>query len=200
MTPRSPGRPRDPAVDERVLGATLELLTARGFDGLRVDHVAQTSGVPKSTIYRRWPSLRLLAVDAVERAIEPQRFVASDDVVADLGHLVEIAHETLIATPLAKIVPQLGMDLADHPELLLEYRRRTTEPLRGAAIETVERGNRAGLWSVAEPDQFVNFFIGGLIYRSTYLGEHPTLADARRMADLLVGRPVLSAPSDAAQR
>lgn len=199
MTPRSPGRPRDPAVDERVLDAALELLTEHGFEGLRVDQVAQTSGVPKSTIYRRWPSLRLLAVDAVARAIEPQRFAASDDVVADLAHLVEIAHDTLIATPLAKIVPQLGMDLTDHPEVLLEYRRRTTEPLRGAGIETIERGNRAGLWSVEQPAQLVNFFIGGLIYRSTYLGEQPTLEDARQMADLLVGRRVLSVPSDAAQ-
>ena len=56
------GRPRDITVDQRILQATTSLLAQRGFRGLRVDDVARSAGVPKSTIYRRWPSLTDLAV------------------------------------------------------------------------------------------------------------------------------------------
>ena len=53
MNPR--GRPRDPMIDDKVTTATLTLLAANGYSGLRVDDVARTSGVAKTTIYRRWP-------------------------------------------------------------------------------------------------------------------------------------------------
>lgn len=193
MTSRSPGRPRDPSVDERVLVATLDLLSEHGFDGLRVDQVARTSGVPKSTIYRRWPSLRLLAVDAVERAVEPHRFAPTDDPAADLRGLIEIAHDTLVETPLARVIPQLGMDLSDHPDIAVEYRRRTIEPLRAVAIDTLERGNAAGLWSVDDPARVLNLFIGGLIYRSIYLGERPSMQDSLEVVALLCGVDILGA-------
>ena len=67
MSPR--GRPRDPMIDDKVTTATLTLLAANGYSGLRVDDVARTSGVAKTTIYRRWPSLASLAVEAVARSI-----------------------------------------------------------------------------------------------------------------------------------
>jgi AcrR family transcriptional regulator len=197
MTPRSPGRPRDPSVDERVLEATMSLLVEHGFDGLRVDQVSRTSGVPKSTIYRRWPSLKLLAVDAVDRAIEPNRFTPSDDIVADLERLIATAHAALVDEPLSRVIPQLGMDLADTPDILVEYRRRTTEPLRRAAIDTIERGSAAGLWTVDDPTRVVNLFIGGLIYRSTYLGETQTLAESYRAIDWLTRSSTFGAAAGA---
>lgn len=66
------GRPRDASVDVRVLRETFGLLAEKGFRGLRIDEVARRAGVPKSTIYRRWPSLVDLAVDAVDAALGPR--------------------------------------------------------------------------------------------------------------------------------
>ncbi|WP_257210817.1 helix-turn-helix domain-containing protein [Actinomyces ruminis] len=68
------GRPRDTALDKRILQETFALLTERGLHGLRADQVAARAGVPKSTIYRRWSSLAELAVDAVDAALGPREF------------------------------------------------------------------------------------------------------------------------------
>ena len=56
------GRPRDSAVDSRVLDAAWDLLHAKGFAGLTVDEVAERAGTAKTTVYRRWPTKDHLAV------------------------------------------------------------------------------------------------------------------------------------------
>lgn len=50
------GRPRDPSVDQRILDAARELLINGGYDSLAVDAISQMTGIPRSMIYRRWPS------------------------------------------------------------------------------------------------------------------------------------------------
>ena len=56
------GRPRDGAVDRRVLSAAWDLLNAGGYAGLNVDEVAERAAVAKTTLYRRWPTKDHLAV------------------------------------------------------------------------------------------------------------------------------------------
>jgi AcrR family transcriptional regulator len=56
------GRPRDGAVDRRVLSAAWDLLNAGGYAGLNVDDVAERAAVAKTTLYRRWPTKDHLAV------------------------------------------------------------------------------------------------------------------------------------------
>src|SRR3954451_13289067 len=67
--PSSPGRgrPRDGALDERILEQVLDLLGSRGYAGLTLDELAVRSGVAKSTILRRWPSKGAVAAAGVER-------------------------------------------------------------------------------------------------------------------------------------
>src|SRR3984957_7108376 len=59
------GRPRDARTTQSILKAALELGTELGFDGLTVEGVAARAGVGKSTIYRRWPDIWSVVVDAV---------------------------------------------------------------------------------------------------------------------------------------
>src|SRR5450432_744304 len=58
------GRPRSAEADRAILAATLELLAERGLDAMSIEEVAARAGVGKTTIYRRWPSKGLLALDA----------------------------------------------------------------------------------------------------------------------------------------
>lgn len=60
-----PGRRRDPAVDEAVKVAVLDLLTERGWDGVSMDGVAARAGVGKASIYRRWSSRVQMVAEAV---------------------------------------------------------------------------------------------------------------------------------------
>jgi AcrR family transcriptional regulator len=56
---------RSARVREAVLSAVLEELNANGYAALSVEAVASRAGVNKTTIYRRWPTLDDLLVDAL---------------------------------------------------------------------------------------------------------------------------------------
>ena len=61
------GRPRDRALDDRILEQLLALLGSRGYAGLTLDELAARSGVAKTTILRRWPSKAAVAAAGLER-------------------------------------------------------------------------------------------------------------------------------------
>ena len=79
---RRQGRPRDPAVDEAILTATLEVVTDLGFGGLTVEAVAAKAGVGKATIYRRWSTKEELVVAVAEELM-------SHETLPDTGSLRE---------------------------------------------------------------------------------------------------------------
>src|SRR5271168_3505369 len=58
------GRPRSQVADRAILTAAAELLADRGLAAMSIEEVAARAGVGKTTIYRRWPSKGLLALDA----------------------------------------------------------------------------------------------------------------------------------------
>lgn len=75
MGPSSPpsapsGRPRNPALDQALLGAALSVLEASGYGGFTIEAVAKRAGTSKVTLYRRWNSAAdlLLAVLAATGA------------------------------------------------------------------------------------------------------------------------------------
>ena len=182
------GRPRDTTVDQRILHATTSLLAQKGFRGLRVDDVARSAGVPKSTIYRRWPSLTDLAVAAVDDALGDRETVISDDPLDDLAQIVVRTHTLLISSPLAGTLPQLALDLVNRPETARLYRERVINPLRDAAIDAVQRAIEQASWEGPDAEMSVDMMIGTGLYRHNYLGHVPTLEEAFAIADTVAGR------------
>src|SRR5215470_14618633 len=86
------GRPRDSAVDSRVLDAAWDLLYAKGFAGLTVDEVAERAGTAKTTVYRRWPTKDHLAVALAARILGEVPIADTGDLRADLtGFAVALA-------------------------------------------------------------------------------------------------------------
>jgi AcrR family transcriptional regulator len=51
--PPTRGRPRDRALDDRILEQVVALLASHGYAGLTLDELAVRSGVAKTTILRR---------------------------------------------------------------------------------------------------------------------------------------------------
>ena len=182
------GRPRDTTVDQRILQATTSLLAQKGFRGLRVDDVARSASVPKSTIYRRWPSLTDLAVAAVDDALGDRETVISDNPLDDLAQIVVRTHTLLISSPLAGTLPQLALDLVNRPETARLYRERVISPLRDAAIDAVQRAIEQASWEGPDAEMSVDMMIGTGLYRHNYLGHVPTLEEAFAIADTVAGR------------
>lgn len=57
-----------PRKEQQIFQATLELLAAKGYEGLTVEGVAERSEVNKTTIYRWWPSKAALLAAALVKA------------------------------------------------------------------------------------------------------------------------------------
>lgn len=62
---RKRGRPRSKEAHERIINATLELLSEKGFSSVTIEAVARNAKVGKSTIYRHWKT----KVELVEEAL-----------------------------------------------------------------------------------------------------------------------------------
>lgn len=155
-----PGRPRDTDVEEKVYAATLSLLRDRGYTRLRIDDVATTAGVAKTTIYRRWPSLSVLVLDALESALGTP---ADTD---DLPGLLDAMYERVVDNPLAETVRAVGADLIHQPDLAADYRRRFVDPLRDRALAVIRAGQASGEYdSDVDPTLVVDALIGAIIYR-----------------------------------
>ena len=74
------GRPRDPGLEARVLGAAFSVYARRGWAGFTLEEVAHRAAVGKSSLYLRWPTKLALLLDSI-------RFRERDNVVSDTGNL-----------------------------------------------------------------------------------------------------------------
>ena len=185
---RRGGRPRDVGLDERILRQTYALMVSNGYRGLRIDEIARRSGVPKSTIYRRWSSVAELAVDAVDTALGPRECESSPDPLADLSAIIMRAHSHVAASPIADALPRLALELAGHPEAAEAYRERVIAPLRNGAIDAVTRAAAAGQWPGPDPETSVDMMIGTIAYRLNYLGRITSLEETFRVAEAVARR------------
>src|SRR3954471_6010132 len=115
--PPGRGRPRDGALDERILEQVVALLGSRGYAGLTLDELAVRSGVAKTTILRRWPSKAAVAAAGVERlALQSVDVPDSGTLHGDLHTLLHGAVDTF-ARGRGQFVPRLLREAGHHPEI-----------------------------------------------------------------------------------
>src|SRR5215211_4128100 len=117
LVARGRGRPRDPALDERILEQVVALLGSRGYAGLNLDELAARSGVAKTTVLRRWPSKAAVAAAGVERlALQSVDVPDSGTLRGDLHALLHGAEETFVRGR-GQFVPRLIREAGHHPEI-----------------------------------------------------------------------------------
>jgi AcrR family transcriptional regulator len=95
------GRPRDPAIDELVVRATVELLAERGYEGTTVQEISRRAGVHSSAIYRRWPNRIALIQEVTLPLFREGHFDPTGDLRRDLRRFVT-AFAKQYATPAAR--------------------------------------------------------------------------------------------------
>lgn len=86
--PARVGRKRDPARDEAILAAAIEVLAEVGFGDLTMDLVAARAQAGKATLYRRWASKSELVLEAVARMKRAQVGVELPDTGTLRGDLL----------------------------------------------------------------------------------------------------------------
>lgn len=131
---------RGEAVVRKVLGAALAELGRTGYGALRIDDVAASAGVNKTTVYRRWPTKEDL-VRAALLSITSDRITAPKT-GALRTDLLEIARRMATMTCSSEGQGIMRMIIAEGPdsELLTIARslRETFEAVPRSVIEAAE--------------------------------------------------------------
>jgi AcrR family transcriptional regulator len=137
------GRPRDPAVDEAILTAAIDLLAEAGYARLTMDQIAARAGVGKASVYLRWPNKVALVADAIQHrsAVVPEvpdTGSLRDDMLAFLRALLRRKSAARSA------VAAVSGEIASNPELRQAWRRSLEGTLWACMRVIVERAIERG--------------------------------------------------------
>lgn len=136
------GRPRDPALEQAILDATVDLIARRGLAGTSVAEVARRAGTGKAAVYRRWPSKTALVVAAV-RTLQAQATVPDTgglrgDLLAWVQHYTSVDERA--ARLLANLLSEASRDAELRDAAYVAIGNPPTVALRSVIERWIERG------------------------------------------------------------
>lgn len=140
-----PGR-RGAAVESAVLDTTIALLADRGA-GFTVDDVAASSGVHKTTIYRRFATRELLIVAAIRRLSEAAVPPVEDDDPYSAVTMLALSVAAALRSRHGANILRATIAAAAAPELVTvadEFLRDRYELARGHLQRLVDAGELRG--------------------------------------------------------
>jgi len=169
-TTPAPGRPRDEALERRILEVTRELLARDGYQGLTIGAVAREAGTTRPSVYLRFADKHDLATRAIAGMSVPDPLRTTPDVRADL--VAELRHfRTAVTRPNG--MSFVGTVLAEEhqtPELIAHFRERLVHPRRRRVEGVLERGKRSGVLRPGLDVEVITTMLIGSIY-SGYIAE-----------------------------
>lgn len=150
--PRSGADPAHPLIASheaevrlRVLKATSVLVDRLTYDAVTVDAVARASGVSRSTLYRYWPSRRLLVLEAFTYKTNLLTIVDdTGDVARDLhSYLVALTY-CLKVGGAASTVANLLAEAVRSEEFAAQFRQTLVRERRQGFLAILQRGRGRG--------------------------------------------------------
>jgi len=164
---RVPSRRRDPAIDKKILETALDLFLEQGVEGANFEQISKRTGIPRSTIYRRWKTRSdllnaTLWSARVSGAGNPDTLSQLEP--ADLIRVLENAIVTALRDPISpKLVGQLIGAMSSHPELLANYCRNHIEPGWRALSKAIHKAQKAGVVQTTPDPELLRDILGGAI-------------------------------------
>jgi len=157
---------------ERVLTATLDLLTETGLGELTIDDISRRSGVAKTTIYRHWANRSALVIDACSRMTDGQQAPPdTGSLEGDLRAILAAIADLLGTARWSSILPSI-VDAAEHdPEFAGIHSRIQhghAAPLRAALDRAATRGQ---IPPAADRNAIAAALLGPLFYRRWFSRE-----------------------------
>ena len=163
---RRQGPKRSQASTDAILAAAREEITENGWRGFSADRLARRARASKQTIYRWWPSIAAIVVEALMQAIPEadsatggpteeriSRLLMPIETLARQGDGARFMRHVLTAAADDMAAGQLLKDwLTDH----------VRQPLRLVLAEAATKGDIRRDWDI---DQAVDILLGPLWYR-----------------------------------
>lgn len=138
--------PRVARTREVVLAAVAELMQSEGLDAVTHSRVAEASGVGRATLYRHWPDVGELLVDAVRARTSSASVLPDVEGVSlpDAAHrLTELLTDAMAQDRMFPVMLGL-MERAEHDEIYAVARERITA-LQSAPLDRIlARESEAG--------------------------------------------------------
>lgn len=132
---------------QRVLQAALEVLDEHGLPGFTMEAVARRAGASKATVYRRWPGVGALLIDAMDATFQPFPVPDTGSVQTDVAQLLTAFVTLLEHTPFPRLLAAF-IDAAERDPALgalhADLTRRRREPLLAVLARARERGQLPG--------------------------------------------------------
>ena len=168
--------------------AAAQLLAEGGLAAMSMEEVAARSGVAKTTIYRRWNSRGILALDAFLAEFQgqqplPDTSTLRGDLLAALRAWIRSVTRTSAGPILAGLIAESQLD----PELAVAWRERVVERLRAQHKIMLDRAIDRGEIPPETDEEVVLDLLFGAAYHRLLHGHQP-LTDrfARQVVDMVV--------------
>jgi AcrR family transcriptional regulator len=163
---------RSARVREAIVAAAFDELIESGYAGLSVEAVAARAGVNKSTVYRRWPTLDDLLVDALtawsEDALPDPGTASIDTDLLALGSQIAEVLNGGVGRQIAAFVLTAGL----RSPKLGEATRRYFDNQAVRALPTVARAiERGELPANCDANALLTTFRAPLFYRMVTTGD-----------------------------
>lgn len=149
-----------------ILRAALALGEETGFDALTIEGIASRTGVAKTTIYRRWPNVAAIVMDAflneITKAAPIQRQATARESFRASMKLLASAYNGQQGRIMRTLLGRAQVDA----RLLDAMRLRWVEPRREIAREIVRDGIASGeLRPGLDPDIVLDLLYGPIYHR-----------------------------------
>jgi AcrR family transcriptional regulator len=197
---RAVGRPRSRKADAAILGVTLRLLTADGYQALTIEAVAAAAGVGRPTVYRRYASKAELVAAALESLSPEDETPLPDDTRGALLTLLGLTASALGARGGMTLVGSLLAQESRDPELVGLFRSRLFTPRHEIVREVLRRGiERGEVDPGASLEVAIDLLFGSLLARGVE-GEPPDDAFLAAVVDVVLAGVGRRAPEPCLER
>ncbi|NKY55531.1 TetR/AcrR family transcriptional regulator [Nocardia flavorosea] len=162
-TPRRRGAERT----RELLDTALDLATEVGYGGLSIEAVARRAGVGKHTIYRRWPSIAELLLDALSVVwVGDLDYRSAGSVRADLREQFLRSSRALTTAPIGPVYRAVIAEAQSDPALRATLHERFLATVEQRTLERIRRAQSRGeLVAGVDLEYAAEVLCGTLYYR-----------------------------------
>lgn len=175
---------------QRVLVAALDVLDAEGLAGFTMEAVARRAGASKATLYRRWPSVGALLIDAMDATFRPIPVPDTGDLATDLADVLTAFVPLLEQSRFPRLLAAF-IDAAERDPALTALHAELTERRREPLLIVLARAqDRRELAADADLDVLTDLLAGVFFYRR-FVAHRPVPPElvADVIAHVLPARP-----------
>lgn len=185
---RGRGRPRDAEIDRRILDAARGLLAEGGYRALSFDAISQMTDIPRSMIYRRWPTRAHLANEISSGGDDSfPVLIDSEGLEAQVLALVHQVFDRYRRPDIGAAAVGVIADTQGDRALQRDLQANAEHEARAAFAAIVDRGRAAGLVAPATcADTLFDMVVGTSLYRALFSLEAAPPDYAERVTRMII--------------